>query len=240
MEAEVSVSESISGEFWLEHGALQQLMDLLGSRGFEIHGPVVRDGAVLLEPVRRIEELPRGWRDDQSPGRYRLEATGSERVFDVLHGHGGLKRLTFAPREQLLQIESEGIGRPFTARPTLPEPAKIAVLGVRACDLAALQVQDRVFLHDRYPDPYYASRRSGLLLIAVSCTRSVSTCFCTSMAASSPAAEVEPARSSSKRSLEARRPRSACSKSGARSTHAVIRWRNSFRRATCPVSSTTT
>jgi ferredoxin len=181
MVCEVSVSESNPGELWLERGELPQLFDGLLARGFEVLGPVVREGAMLLEPVRGVNELPRGWRDAQGPGRYRLEATGSDRVFDVLHGHGGLKRLAFAPREQLLQIETEGIGRPFSARPTVPEPEKIAVLGVRACDLAALEVQDRVFLHDRYPDPYYASRRSGLLLVAVNCTRSVDTCFCTSM-----------------------------------------------------------
>ncbi len=168
-------------EFWLERAALQDLLDALATRGFETLGPVLLDGALSLQPVRSVAELPVGWRDVQEPGRYRLERTGSERVFDVLHGHGGLKRLTFAPREELLQVQTEGIGRPFAARPTLPEPAKIAVLGVRACDLAGLQVQDRVFLHDRYPDPYYAIRRRGLLLVAVGCTHSVSTCFCTSM-----------------------------------------------------------
>ncbi len=178
------MSGSVSEEgVWLERSALQHLLDVLAARGFETLGPVLADGSLSLEPVRSASQLPAGWRDVQEPGRYRLEATGSERVFDVLHGHGGLKRLTFAPREELLQVETEGVGRPFVARPTLPEPRKIAVLGVRACDLAALRVQDRVFLHDRHPDPYYASRREGLLLVAVGCTRSVSTCFCTSMGA---------------------------------------------------------
>ena len=180
---------SILGEAWLERNVLQNLLDELTARGFETLGPVLRDGAVTLEKVRCIEDLPVGWRDVQSPGRYRVEATGSERVFGVLHGHSGLKRLTFAPREELLQIETEGVGRPFVAHPTLPAPERIAVLGVRACDLAALHIQDRVFLHDRYPDPYYASRRKGLLLIAVSCTHSVSTCFCTSMG-TGPQAEI--------------------------------------------------
>jgi len=175
------VAASIPEAAWLERGALQKLLDELVARGFETLGPVLRDGSVSFEPVRRIEDLPVGWRDQQGPGRYRVETTGTDRVFDVLHGHSGLKRLVFAPREQLLQVETEGPGRPFVARPTLPEPAKVAVLGVRACDLAALHVQDRIFLYDRYPDPYYASRRKGLLLIAVNCTHSVSTCFCTSM-----------------------------------------------------------
>ena len=169
------------GEVWLDREGLQRLLDELSARGFETLGPVLRDGALVLAPVRKLEDLPVGWRDVQAPGRYRVEATGSVRAFDVLHGHAGLKPLAFAPRETLLQIETEGVGRPFVARPTLPEPAPTAVLGVRACDLAGLRVQDRVFLHDRHPDPYYASRRKGLLLVAVSCTRSVSTCFCTSM-----------------------------------------------------------
>ena len=114
------------GEAWLERNVLQNLLDELAARNFETLGPVLRDGAVTLERVRSVEDLPIGWRDTQSPGSYRVEATGSERVFDVLHGHSGLKRLTFTPREELIQIETEGVGRPFIVRPTLPAPAKIA------------------------------------------------------------------------------------------------------------------
>jgi sulfhydrogenase subunit beta (sulfur reductase) len=52
---------------------------------------------------------------------------------------------------------------------------------VRACDLAALAAQDRIFLRDRFPDPAYGARRAQLFLVAVGCTRSVETCFCASM-----------------------------------------------------------
>lgn len=168
-------------ESWLARGDLQRLLDALAAQGFRVLGPVARDGAVVLDAVRRVEDLPVGLRDVQAPGRYRLEADGGERVFGVVNGPGGLKPLAFAPRETLLQIETEGLGRPFRAQATVPAPEKIAVLGVRACDLAGLAVQDRIFLRDRYPDPYYASRREGLFLVAVSCTRSAATCFCTSM-----------------------------------------------------------
>jgi ferredoxin len=175
------VNPPVQNGSWLARGDLQRLLDVLAARAYRVLGPVVRDGSVVLDEVRRVEELPVGMRDVQEPGRYRLAPDGGERVFGVVHGPGALKPLAFAPRESLLQIETEGPGRPFTARATLPAPEKIAVLGVRACDLAGLAVQDRIFLHDRYPDPYYASRRSGLLLVAVSCTRSVSTCFCASL-----------------------------------------------------------
>mgnify|MGYP001822152845 CR=1 FL=1 len=165
---------------WLARNGLQQLVDALREGGRRVLGPVLRDGAVAFDEIRVLSDLPVGWRDEQQPGSYRLRDEGDERVFGVVHGPGSIKPFVFAPRESLLQIESDGPGRPFRASATVPEPEPVALLGVRPCDLAGLAAQDRVFLHDRYPDPYYASRRSGLLLVAVNCTRSVSTCFCTS------------------------------------------------------------
>jgi ferredoxin len=160
---------------------LQRLLDALRGRDFRVLGPTVRDGSCVLDEISTVEDLPIGQRDTQSAGAYSLAHHGDERVFGVVNGPSGLKPLVFTARESLIQVEMHPEERSFTARPTLPEPARVAVLGVRACDLAALAVQDRVFLHDRYPDPYYAVRRSGLFLVAVNCTRSVSTCFCTSM-----------------------------------------------------------
>ncbi len=164
---------------WLQREDLPRLLDGLRERGYRVLGPVLRDGALVLDEVRSVSDLPAGWRDVQQPAHYRLEQSGGARLFDVVNGPTSPKSLVFAPREPLLQI-AFGDGE-LDARPTIPEPQRIAVLGVRACDLAALAMQDRIFLEDRYPDPYYAARRSGLLLIGVSCTRSVSTCFCTSM-----------------------------------------------------------
>lgn len=163
---------------WLRRADLQALLDALAARGWRVQAPVLRDGSVVFDDVQRVDELPVGWRDEQSPGRQRLERAASGRVFDVVHGPSAIKPLTFAPRETLIDVEIEG-GR-FLARPRKPAPDRRALVGVRACDLAALAVQDRTFLHDRFPDPWYASRREDLLLVGVSCTRSVSTCFCTS------------------------------------------------------------
>jgi ferredoxin len=163
----------------LARADLQRLIDVLRAEGHRVVGPVPRDGAVVFDDVVRLDDLPLGLRETQAPGRYGLEPTGRDSVFDVVNGPGSLKPFVFAPREQLLQIE--GQGRSFSAEETLPRVPKLAVLGVRACDLAALRVQDRVFLHDRYPDPHYAARRSSLFLVAVNCTRSAATCFCVSM-----------------------------------------------------------
>ena len=54
------------------------------------------------------------------------------------------------------------------------------MLGVRPCDLAALELLDRHFLQRPEPDPWYARRRQGLLLIGVDCSHPADTCFCVS------------------------------------------------------------
>ncbi len=140
---------------------------------------MIRDGTTRFEAVERSDELPVGWRETQEPGRYRLEPAGHERCFDVVNGPASLKAELFAAREPLLQIRTLDDG--FSSEPIEPDPPPTAVLGLRACDLAALARQDRIFLHDRYPDACYGARRARLLCIGVDCTRSAATCFCTSM-----------------------------------------------------------
>jgi ferredoxin len=133
----------------------------------------------VWETIRLVSDLPIAWRDQQEPGRYRLEQTGSHEVFGVVHGPQSLKPFVFAPREPLLQIERTEDG--FATHPTLPQSEKVAIIGARACDLAGLATQDRIFLNGAYRDPYYAARREGLFVIAVNCTRALATCFCASM-----------------------------------------------------------
>lgn len=164
---------------FLPRDAFQSFLDHLWSCGYRVLGPTPRDGAVQWDEVRRVHDLPIGWRDSQGPGWYRLERSDSQRLFEVVNGPDSMKRFVFAPREPLLQIERSTRGT--AVRTTLPNTEKLAVLGARSCDLAGLAMQDRILLQDAYADPFYGARREALLTIIVNCTRALPTCFCASM-----------------------------------------------------------
>ncbi|PVV22237.1 MAG: sulfite reductase subunit A [gamma proteobacterium symbiont of Ctena orbiculata] len=161
---------------YLARSSLQTLFTVLSQSGYKILGPRVRDGAIQFEPLDGPDALPVGVTNDQQPGHYRLNHGESQRLFDWNHGPQGLKPLCFAPREVLWQE----IADPFTFNRTLPEVKHTAVLGVRACDLAALSILDHHFELEMRPDPHYKERRESLLLIGVDCAHSASTCFCLS------------------------------------------------------------
>jgi ferredoxin len=157
---------------------LQQMLDIISGDGFRVLGPRLRDGAIFYEDLRAVDELPGGWGDVQSPGRYRLEHQDSPRYFAWANGPQALKPHLFRPRESLWRVNREEGGALAFSEPAMPD-APLAVIGMRACDLAALELQDRHFLGS-IPDPYYAARREGLLIVAVHCTHPADTCFCAS------------------------------------------------------------
>jgi sulfhydrogenase subunit beta (sulfur reductase) len=134
---------------------------------------------VAFDEVHDLCDLPIGMRDAQQPGRYRLESGEAGEIFGVVNGAGSLKPFFFAPEEPLVEIRREGRG--FKVDEISPGAKRLAFIGVRACDLAALRVQDRIFLHDRFRDTHYEARRKDAFFVAVNCTRSAPTCFCVSM-----------------------------------------------------------
>ncbi len=158
---------------------LQTLIEELRRQGFEVVGPTVDQAAIVYSELTSIEQLPRGWTDEQSPGSYRLKRREDEEWFGYVVGPHAWKQYLFPPRTTLLTVQPTDQGWQFLPPP--PEIKRYAFLGVRACELAAIRVQDRVFLDGPAQDPVYRQRRENVLLIAVNCTQAASTCFCTSM-----------------------------------------------------------
>lgn len=166
-------------ERFLELDRLQSLLDALTAEGYEVVGPKIDQGAIVYDRLISASELPRGWTDEQEAGRYRLKRRDDEALFGYVVGPHSWKKYLFPPQITLLHTQKSGQGWTFSA--PADDPPRRALLGVRACELAAISVQDRVFAGGEHVDPLYLERRRRLFLVAVNCTQSAPTCFCTSM-----------------------------------------------------------
>ena len=166
----------------LDVAGMDALIATLASDGWDVRGPVVRDGAIVVGPVSGVADLPRGMADEQQPGRYRVRPRDDDLFFGYANAATSFKPVLF-PARQLLwsgarRADGFDLERPERhARP-------LALIGVRGCDLAGIRVQDRVLM-ERWEgrpavDVDYADARAGSFIIAVACGHPASTCFCTS------------------------------------------------------------
>lgn len=165
----------------LTRDGLDALLAALHAEGFRVLGPTVQDGAIVYDDVGQLADLPVGWTDRQDGGTYRLERRGDDAVFGHTVGPHAWKRFLHPPLLRLWRAETGPDGVRIA---TDPDPAQpMAFVGVRACELRAIAIQDAVFLRGAYVDPHYAARRQGLFVVAVNCGQAGGTCFCTSMQA---------------------------------------------------------
>jgi sulfhydrogenase subunit beta (sulfur reductase) len=163
----------------LEARDLDALLAALRERGHTLLGPTVRDGAIVIAEIGGAADLPVGWTDEQEGGRYRLRRRDDAAVFGYAVGPHSWKRYLHPPALVRWRARRDDGG--FVAEPDTAPPPRYAFIGVRSCDLAAILVQDRVFLGGPFVDPAYRSRRESAFILAVSCGSPAGTCFCTSM-----------------------------------------------------------
>jgi len=185
---------SPQSETWiLPKDRLDDLIRLLSQDGFDVIGPRIEQQAIVYGPVQSAQDLPIGWTDRQAPGTYRLEKRQDDAYFGYAVGPHSWKKYLFPPSLQLWQARRSGAG--FEVRETMHDPPRRALLGVRACELHAIAVQDRVFLDraGQFTDPYYARARARLFLVAVECEHPGGTCFCTSMGTGPHVCDEQPA-----------------------------------------------
>ncbi len=155
------------------------LLDALRRRGYRVLGPAVRDQAIVYDDIASLADLPRGWTDEQDGGRYRLIRRGDDALFGYAVGPHSWKRFLHPPTQRLWRAERNADGMRILPEPDAPE--RLAFIGVRACELRAIAIQDRVLLGGEYADPHYHARREAAFLVAVNCAEPGGTCFCASM-----------------------------------------------------------
>ncbi len=158
---------------------LDEIFARLTKEGFKLLGPTVRDRAIVYDPIIKVADLPIGWTDDQERGTYRLKSGGNPSLFDYTVGPDSWKKHLHPPRIRLWEAKREEESIRFA--PPQDGVPKAAFVGVRACELAAIAVQDKVFLDGPYVDPAYKARREAAFIVAVNCGKGGATCFCVSM-----------------------------------------------------------
>lgn len=164
--------------------ALGDMVAALRGDGFTIIAPVRVMDAIELRPISSADQIARGLRDEQDGGRYRLHDGEPDMLFDSVVGASSAKDYFFPSRLKLFSLSPTEAG--FELHDSPPAVPSYAFIGIRACDVAAIVVQDRVFgLGDPQTtrcesDNYYRQAREQSLLVAVNCTRPGGTCFCAS------------------------------------------------------------
>jgi sulfhydrogenase subunit beta (sulfur reductase) len=146
--------------------------------GYRVVGPTVREGAIVYGDIREEADLPVGWTDRQEAGTYRLERRTDGALFGYNVGPHSWKKYLFPAHERLWTATRTDGSFTVTTEPDAGPP--LAFLGMRACEIAAVGIQDRVFdgvVHDAG----YHARRAKVLRIAVQCGQAGATCFCASM-----------------------------------------------------------
>ncbi|MFV8750265.1 4Fe-4S dicluster domain-containing protein [Nannocystaceae bacterium ST9] len=168
----------------LEARELARLLELLRERGHRLLGPTLRDGAIVHAELRGAEDLPIGWTDVQSPGRYRIARRDDAAYFGYVLGPQGPRAHLTPPREPLVQIRRhtpEGRGALTITAISEADERPVALIGVRACEVAAMRIQGEVWTSGEHRDPRVQARRERAFVVAVECLEPGGLCFCTSM-----------------------------------------------------------
>jgi ferredoxin len=154
------------------------LFSLLSQEGYQIIGPKQYDGAIVYGPVASQDDLPKGIADEEEGGFYRLSERGDAKLFGHTKPVQGLKAHLYPARQKLWSAEKAGHG--FRVVKDQAEAPKYAFIGVRACEMSAMLVQDKVFEGGPYADKGYAERRKNSLFVVVTCDHAGNACFCAS------------------------------------------------------------
>lgn len=169
----------------LSPASLQQLFTVLQSNGYTTIGPILRDGAIVYGRIESSDELPVGWTDEQGPSTYQLKKQNEQKYFGFHTTPQSWKRFLYPPLRSLFSIGKNAKALELSGSSFGQEKAnseiKYAFIGVRPCELNAILIQDLIFDSDGYGDPNYKRLREECLLVAVNCTESGETCFCSSM-----------------------------------------------------------
>lgn len=156
-----------------------RLLKELKQNSYTTVGPTLQGSAIVYDEIHTVEDLPVGWTEKREKGYYRLEKRNDNAYFGYTVGPQSWKKFLSPPKVRLWSAKKSENG--FDIVKKEQDIPKYALIGVRACDLSAIQILDNVFLGETHQDKIYGDRRHDNFIIAVNCTEAGGTCFCSSM-----------------------------------------------------------
>jgi ferredoxin len=169
----------IGSTITIQKAAFNLVLSRLKENGFIPIGPRINNESLVYAPIDQIDDLPQGYSTQQKPGFYRVTHGKHSRYFDIIPGAHSWKQFLFPPRTELFKLQKAG--KQWEMVSPQEENPKYAFIGVRACELAAIEIQDNIFMRADFTDPVYRARREQVFSVSVNCTDPSDTCFCTSM-----------------------------------------------------------
>ncbi len=145
---------------------------------YRIIGPKTVNGAILLSEVS-YSDIPAGRADLQGPGSYRLEEGKSDEVFSFSPGPDSFKKFLHPSSSTVFSFKKSA--KTVSVETPSNEDRPMAFVGVRACDLSALDLLDKIFLEGAVRERGYDGRRGEIFIAAVNCLHPGDNCFCDSM-----------------------------------------------------------
>lgn len=172
-------SPQVHDKLLLQRQDIQSLLDALHRREYTTIGPTIRDEVIVCDEIDHVEDLPIGWGDEQSNGRYRLRKLEEDALFGYTVSPLSWKRYFYPPVQPLFRaIRSNGQYRLETNKNDLRQ---YAMIGVRPCDLTGIAMLDAELLGGKYKEPTYQEMRRRSFIVAANCGHPSGTCFCASM-----------------------------------------------------------
>lgn len=159
--------------------ALQNIFDTLRTTGYTLIGPTIHEGAIIYDEIEKTTDLPIGWMDEQGPAAYRLKRGEKDSYFGFVVGPHSWKKFLYPSALKLFSTRRTDHG--FDLQADNDPTPQYAFIGARGCELAAIAVQDRIFIEGPIQEPHYKARRERAFILAVNCAEPGGTCFCASM-----------------------------------------------------------
>ena len=137
----------------------------------QLAGEWIGGGKRVVGPVRINDRVL--YRPLASPESLLIESTA-----DALRPANSIKEFFFPKQETLYRYRIQG--RNIELIEPAQEFSEQLILAARPCDAAALPILDHVFNWD-FADDFYNRRRAATAIVALACSATDESCFCTSV-----------------------------------------------------------